>query len=137
MALCSNCGKEMGAGIYCGGCGQRTGGGAQPPQYQPPQFQPPQYQPPQYQQPFQPQYQYAAPASNARTNGMAIASLVLSLVCCNILGIIFGHIALSQISRTGEAGRGLAVAGLVIGYASLAIGIIWGLAVAGSAGSGY
>jgi len=26
MALCSNCGREMGTGVYCGGCGQRTGG---------------------------------------------------------------------------------------------------------------
>jgi len=32
------------------------------------------------------------------------------------LGIIFGHISLSQIKKTGEEGRGLAVAGLVISY---------------------
>lgn len=134
MALCSNCGKEMGAGIYCGGCGQRTGGGSQPPQQYPPgQYQPPQQYPQgQYQPPTAFQPQYGTPVPTSRTNGMAIASLVLSLVCCNILGIIFGHIALSQINRTGEAGRGLAVAGLVIGYASLAIGILWGLAAAGS-----
>ena len=136
MALCSNCGKEMGAGVYCGGCGQRTGGGA-PTSYPTPQpqYQQPQYQQPQYQQPFgQPQY---APQPSAKTNGMAIASLVMSLVCCNILGIIFGHVAISQINRTGEGGRGMAVAGLVIGYASLVIGIIWGLAVAAAGSSGY
>ena len=33
------------------------------------------------------------------------------------LGIAFGHVALRQIKRTGDDGRGLAVAGLVIGYA--------------------
>lgn len=68
---------------------------------------------------------------------MAIASLVLSLVCCNVLGIIFGHVAISQINRTGEGGRGMAVAGLVIGYVSLAIGIIWGIAAASAGSSGY
>jgi Domain of unknown function (DUF4190) len=55
-----------------------------------------------------------------KTNGFAIASLVLSLLCGAPLGVIFGHIALSQIERTHEEGRGLAIAGLVIGYVSLA-----------------
>src|SRR6185312_13097413 len=32
------------------------------------------------------------------------------------LGILFGHISLSQIRKTGEEGRGLAIAGLVISY---------------------
>ena len=57
-----------------------------------------------------------------RTNGMAIASL-----CCSvgsfvaamtwILGIIFGHIALSQIKRDPtQTGRGIALAGVIIGW---------------------
>jgi peptidyl-prolyl cis-trans isomerase B (cyclophilin B) len=49
------------------------------------------------------------------TNGMAIASLICAFVFAP-LGIIFGHISLSQIKRTGEEGHGLAVAGLVISY---------------------
>lgn len=62
---------------------------------------------------------YALPVQ--KTNGLAIASLVLSIgsVLCwftALLGIGFGHVALSQIRRTGERGRGLAIAGLVIGY---------------------
>ncbi|MGV0764803.1 DUF4190 domain-containing protein [Mycolicibacterium sp. XJ647] len=58
-----------------------------------------------------------------RTNGLAIAALVCPLVTCVLfpLGIIFGHIALSQIARTGEGGRGLAIAGLVISYVLAAI----------------
>lgn len=57
---------------------------------------------------------------------MAIASLVVSLTCCGgILGVIFGHIALGQIKRTGADGRGLAVAGLVIGYIGLIFTIIY------------
>ena len=46
---------------------------------------------------------------------MAIASLVCAFLFAP-LGIIFGHISLSQIKRTGEEGHGLAMAGLVISY---------------------
>jgi peptidyl-prolyl cis-trans isomerase B (cyclophilin B) len=49
------------------------------------------------------------------TNAMAIVSLVCALLFAP-LGIVFGHISLSQIKKTGEEGRGLAIAGLVIGY---------------------
>ena len=49
------------------------------------------------------------------TNSLAIVSLVCAFLFAP-LGIIFGHISLSQIKRTGEEGRGLAVAGLVISY---------------------
>ena len=50
-----------------------------------------------------------------RTNSLAIASLVCAFLFAP-LGIVFGHISLSQIKRTGEEGRGLAIAGLVISY---------------------
>ena len=46
---------------------------------------------------------------------MAIASLICAFLFAP-LGIVFGHISLSQIKRTGEDGHGLAVAGLVISY---------------------
>lgn len=54
------------------------------------------------------------------TNAMAIAALVSSLVF-SPLGIVFGHISLSQIKRTGEDGRGLAIAGVAIGYLGVAL----------------
>jgi hypothetical protein len=68
---------------------------------------------------------------------MAIASLVVSLICCAPLGVIFGHVAISQINKTGEGGRGLAIAGLVIGYVGCAAGLFWMLVVAGASNSGY
>ena len=37
-----------------------------------------------------------------------------------LAAVITGHIALHQIKQTGAAGRGLSVAGLVIGYVGLA-----------------
>lgn len=56
---------------------------------------------------------------NARTNGFAIASLVLSLVGLSLLAIIFGHAAKSQMRRTGESAYGLASWGLFLGYIEL------------------
>ncbi|HRD11325.1 MAG TPA: DUF4190 domain-containing protein [Mycobacterium sp.] len=58
------------------------------------------------------------------TNAMAIAAFVSSLVLAP-LGIIFGHIALSQIKATGEDGKGLAIAGLVMGYIFTGIVVLW------------
>jgi len=58
---------------------------------------------------------YAAP----RTNGLAIASLVLALCGLGLLPVIFGHVALGQIKRSGDQGSGFAIAGLVIGYLTL------------------
>jgi len=66
-----------------------------------------------------------APLATARTSGMAIASLVLGLVwICglgSLLAVIFGHAALSEIERgRGQVmGRGMAIAGLILGYLGL------------------
>lgn len=59
-----------------------------------------------------PPYPYPRPRP---TNALAIASLVCGFLFAP-LAIVFGHISLSQIKRSGEDGRGLAIAGLVIGY---------------------
>jgi hypothetical protein len=62
---------------------------------------------------------------------MAIASLVSSLVgllCFGIgplLGLVFGFIALNQIKQTGESGRGMAIAGIVISGAIIAMFIVF------------
>jgi uncharacterized protein YacL len=66
---------------------------------------------------------YAAAPASQKTNVLAIVSLV-SAFFISIVGIITGHIALSQIKKTGEQGRGLAIAGLIIGYIGLVVGII-------------
>jgi hypothetical protein len=68
---------------------------------------------------------------------MAVASLVAALLWMGWFGsvaaIVLGHVALRQINESGgrQSGRGLAVAGLVIGYfavliAALAVlGHVW------------
>ncbi len=76
----------------------------------------------------------------ARTNGLAIVSLAFGLAqfmfgpLATIPAIVFGHLARYQIKRTGEQGAGLALAGLVLGWAAVVLTIaviIVGLAVAG------
>jgi Domain of unknown function (DUF4190) len=66
---------------------------------------------------------YQPVAVGQKTNVLAIIALILGIVI-PIGGIICGPIALSQIKRTGEAGRGLALAGLIIGIAFTVIGVI-------------
>lgn len=48
---------------------------------------------------------------------------MLTLGPLAILAIVSGHIARGQIRRTGEGGRGMATAGLVLGYVVLVVGI--------------
>jgi Domain of unknown function (DUF4190) len=69
---------------------------------------------------------YGVPAK--RTNGLAIASLVCSCVgfvlfVPALLGIIFGFVARSQIRQSGgtQGGDGLAIAGIIVGFAWIAL----------------
>jgi hypothetical protein len=97
-----------------------------PPYATPPQqqaYQPAGYPPPAYGHGgYQPQ----------KTNTLAIVSMIASIVgfiwllpvIGSVAGVIMGHISLSQIKRTNENGRGMALAGLIVGYAGLALAIV-------------
>lgn len=55
------------------------------------------------------------------TSGLAIAALVLGIVGFSPLAVIFGHVAVHKINKgSGESGRGMAVAGLVLGWIGVA-----------------
>jgi Domain of unknown function (DUF1707)/Domain of unknown function (DUF4190) len=78
-------------------------------------------------------------ATSARTSGLAIASLACGLAqfafgpLATIPAIVLGHMARSQIKRSGEQGAGLALAGLVLGWGAVILGIVViavGLAIA-------
>ena len=78
--------------------------------------------------PTRPQVPYAG---GRATNAMAIWSLatgIASWIVCPIVGsivaVVTGHIARSQIRRTGEEGAGMALAGLILGYVHLAVAAI-------------
>jgi hypothetical protein len=59
----------------------------------------------------------------APMNTLAIIAFIGSFFV-GLVGIVCGHIALSQITRTGARGRGFALAGLIIGYAEIAISLV-------------
>ncbi|CAB4555790.1 unannotated protein [freshwater metagenome] len=68
-------------------------------------------------------------APYAPTNVMALIGFILSvsgffLFISAIPGVVLGHIALKQIRDTGEAGRGMAIAALAVGYSVIALGIL-------------
>jgi peptidyl-prolyl cis-trans isomerase B (cyclophilin B) len=70
-------------------------------------------------------FQQSAPPMNT----LAVVSFVLSLASLftgitAIGGVITGHIALRQIRERGEGGRGFALAGTIIGWALIAIGVL-------------
>ena len=62
-----------------------------------------------------------------KLNTLSVVSLATSVTGFGALaGVITGHIALSQIKKSNEGGRPMAIAGLVVGYAFI------GLAIAGT-----
>jgi Domain of unknown function (DUF4190)/GYF domain 2 len=69
----------------------------------------------------------------AKTEPLAIWSLVLSLVglfCCGFIvgigGVVCGHLALSKLQREPQLqGRGLAIAGLIIGYLAILFWLLY------------
>jgi hypothetical protein len=65
------------------------------------------------------------PGAPGKANGLAVASFVLGLIGITVIGalasIVLGILALRQIRRTGQRGRGLAIAGLVLSALWLAL----------------
>lgn len=67
----------------------------------------------------------------SKTNGMAIASLVLGILWIgglgSVLAVIFGYLGKNQINASGgtESGRGLAIAGIVLGIVGIVGAIAW------------
>ena len=64
------------------------------------------------------------------TNGLAIASLACGISqfmlgpLPTIPAIVLGHMARHQIKRSGEDGAGLALAGLLLGWAAVVLGVL-------------
>lgn len=70
-----------------------------------------------------------------KLNTLAVVSLATALTSIGaVAAIITGHVALTQIKKSGESGRGLALAGTIVGYATIAIWILSTIAfvIAGS-----
>ena len=83
---------------------------------------------------------YMAPPEAVAKNGWGVASLVLSIVGMtvlfgslvpSVLGVIFGHLGLSAVKRQQANNKGVAAAGLIVGYIGLAVSILVWLALLG------
>ncbi|MFC5729625.1 MULTISPECIES: DUF4190 domain-containing protein [Nocardioides] len=56
------------------------------------------------------------PNQQPKTDGVSVASFVLSLLCCTgLLGLILGFVGLSRTKGGKRKGRGFAIAGIVLG----------------------
>ena len=78
----------------------------------------------------------SVPPASGKNNGMAITGFVLSLIpCLGLLGIVFSAIGMAQTKKDpSQGGRGLAIAGLIIGIVSTLIYWFWfGAALVGLA----
>ncbi|MFO7250535.1 MAG: DUF4190 domain-containing protein [Actinomycetes bacterium] len=69
------------------------------------------------------------------TNGLAVAAMILGIlgfVTCgatSVLAVIFGHVALSQIKRSGEQGHGMAMTGVILGWILTGLWLLYWMAV--------
>jgi len=82
---------------------------------------------------------YGPPAAS-RTNRMAIWSLVLAILTLgglgSVAGIWLGAAARRRIAGTGERGRGLAAAGIIVGVITLLLAVGYWIFIAMHAGGG-
>jgi hypothetical protein len=75
-----------------------------------------------------------APTAGIQNNTLAVVSLVTAVgsffghvipfvggFTLALVAVITGHMARNQIKKTGEPGMGMATAGLIIGYAHMAL----------------
>lgn len=61
-------------------------------------------------------------------NTLAVVSLASAVTGFGaIAAIITGHFSLAQLKTSGQSGRGLAIAGLAVGYATIGFWIIAGI----------
>ena len=71
---------------------------------------------------------------NPKWNVLSIVTLVLGIIGFAIVPVITGFISLSQIKKTGEQGKVLAVIGLVLGFLGvlgwILFWIFWGVVFA-------
>ncbi|HEY6278196.1 MAG TPA: DUF1707 and DUF4190 domain-containing protein [Streptosporangiaceae bacterium] len=78
----------------------------------------------------------AVPPATPRNNSMAIASLICGIgqvifwPLITIPAIVLGHIARRQIRQTGEAGSGMATAGLILGYVGAGVLVLLAIGAA-------
>lgn len=104
-----------------GGAQQQYGGsgqygspqGGQQPQYGAPQGYPQQYG--------------AQPSSGEAKSGLAIAALVTGILGMGIIPLVLGLVALRNIKSKGGSGKGMALAGVILGAISMIVSLVFAI----------
>ncbi len=96
---------------------------SQPPQWQQSQPQQPQWGQPQQQQPWQPQ---TTPGSATAALILGICALLVCPIICAPLALVYGNKARNEIDGSGGrlGGRGMATAGIVLGWIGVAYAVL-------------
>jgi uncharacterized membrane protein YeaQ/YmgE (transglycosylase-associated protein family) len=68
-------------------------------------------------------YNVQAADGSGETDGFAIAGFVVSLLI-PIVGLVLSAVALGRLRKNGQKGRGLAVAGLILGIVGTVLALI-------------
>lgn len=75
-----------------------------------------------------PETPYVAPRKKFDLNSLntlAVVSIATALTGFGaVAGVITGHVALNQLKTDGKSGRGLAIAGVVVGYVGIAFAVL-------------
>lgn len=90
--------------------------------------------------PTAPVYNYGYARLAAPTDGYSITSFVLGLLGFNIFAIVFGIVGLNRTANGQRAGRGFAIAGIILGTLSLVTIVfffIFVVSLAGALGGNY
>jgi hypothetical protein len=134
--FCPNCGWQFSTGAPApfaqpAAAGPPAPSGGPPPPPPPPGYLPPPAPYPQPPTPYpQPPAGYSPPVAHRGTNGFAVAGLVLGILWIywigSVLALIFGYVAKGQIDRSHgtEAGGGLAIAAIVLGWIGVGVGAL-------------
>lgn len=96
---------------------------SQPPQWQQSEPQQPQWGQPQQQQPWQPQ---TTPGSATAALILGICALLVCPIICAPLALVYGNKARNEIDGSGGrlGGRGMATAGIVLGWIGVAYAVL-------------
>ncbi len=145
---CTNCGKEFVRGErFCTACGTQISTHAEQPTVatptegsvslvaEKPTAQMPVAQAPVAEAPVKEKSKKEKPKKEKKSfNVFAIIGFVLSLVCCfaatkatvliPLAGLVFSIVALVQIKRSAQRGKGLAIAGVILGSITTVIAVV-------------
>lgn len=64
-----------------------------------------------------------APRPRRPLNPLAVAALICGILGLAPAAVVLGHVGFAQAGRSGQRGRGFAVAGFVLGYLAIVVAV--------------